>query len=232
MKTALISGASRGIGKAIAEQLYADGFNISLGVRDTEKVSALFDDLDSARLQIVPYDALNLEDAAKWVNAAIKRFSHIDVLVNCAGIARASSIEKFSVSALDEMWNTNAKAPVCLTHAAFPHLKSTGHGRIVNVVSLSGKRVKGKSFGYGMTKHAMMAFTHSLRHAGWEHGIRSTAIMPGWVNTDMADGLCPFPAEQITQPAEIAKMVSMVIQLPNNASVPELPINCQLEDTV
>ena len=100
------------------------------------------------------------------------------------------------------------------------------------MISLSGKRVKGKFFGYGMTKHTMMAFTHSLCHAGWEHGIRSTAIMPDWVNTDMANGLCPFPAEQIAQPAEIAKIVTMVIQLPNNASIPELPINCQLEDTV
>ena len=103
MKTTLISGASRGIGKAIAEQLYADGFNISLGVRNTEKVSAIFNNLDSSRLQIVPYDALKLEDAEKWVNAAIERFSRIDVLVNCAWIARANSIEEFSVAALDEM---------------------------------------------------------------------------------------------------------------------------------
>ncbi len=232
MKTALISGATGGIGHAIAMQLYADGFNLSLGVRNIEKAKIMFAEFDPTRLQLVTYDALNTSDATKWVQNAYEKFAQIDVLINCAGFLAATNIENFDEAILDRVWAINAKAPVCLTHAAFPYLKACGNGRIINIISLSGKRVKGKSFAYGMAKHAMMAFTHSLRHTGWEYGIRSTAIMPGWVNTDMIKTLCPFPLDQVTQPREIAKLVSVIIQLPNTASVPEIPINCQLEDTV
>ena len=124
------------------------------------------------------------------------------------------------------------KAPMYLVSLAWPYLKRSGTGRVINICSLSAKRVKGGSFAYGMSKSALLSFTHSIRQAGWSHGIRATAVCPGWVNTDMIREICPFDPTEITQPEEVAQLILEVLALPNRASVPELLINCQLEDTV
>jgi NAD(P)-dependent dehydrogenase (short-subunit alcohol dehydrogenase family) len=100
------------------------------------------------------------------------------------------------------------------------------------VVSLSGKRVKYASSGsYSVSKYAALAVAHAIRHAGWELGIRSTAICPGLVATDMAFGLTKKPPEEMTPPAEIARIVALVLDLPNTASVAEIPINCNYEES-
>ena len=119
-----------------------------------------------------------------------------------------------------------------MIRAAYPHLKSAGSGRVVNIVSLSGKRVKSAAIGaYAMSKHAALALTHATRYSGWDHGIRATAIMPGWVNTDMAASVSSIPYEQMTQPESVARLVAMVLTLPNTASVAELPVNSVLESS-
>jgi NAD(P)-dependent dehydrogenase (short-subunit alcohol dehydrogenase family) len=80
-----------------------------------------------------------------------------------------------------------------------------------------------------MTKYALDAFTHGVRYAGWEHGIRATAICPGFVATDMTTDVQVVPREQMIRPEVVAKLVATVLALPNSASVTELPINCVLE---
>lgn len=128
------------------------------------------------------------------------------------------------------MWEVNVKAPLRLTRAAFPYLKHSGAGRVVNIVSLSGRRVKSAEItGYAMTKYALDALTHGIRYSGWEYGIRTTAICPGFVATDMTAGVEAVPREHMIQPDAIAKLVAMVLALPNSASVIEVPINCVLE---
>jgi NAD(P)-dependent dehydrogenase (short-subunit alcohol dehydrogenase family) len=80
-----------------------------------------------------------------------------------------------------------------------------------------------------MSKFAAVALAHALRHAGWDHGIRATAICPGFVATDMAAAVTDIPAETMTQPAEIARLVELALDLPNTASVPEIAVNSRVE---
>src|SRR5689334_1797109 len=140
-RVAIISGASRGIGLAIARELKQAGLALSLGIRTPARFS---DPLAAdGEALIHPYDAHDRNGAKSWIDATIARFGRIDVLVNNAGISRFVSLEAGGEDDLDEMLDVNLKAPFRLIRAALPHLKASGSGRVINVASLSGKRVMG-----------------------------------------------------------------------------------------
>jgi NADP-dependent 3-hydroxy acid dehydrogenase YdfG len=223
----MISGASRGIGLAIARELKQAGLALSLGIRTPKSFS---DPLAAGSDVLVHrYDAHDRDAAASWVEATIARFGRIDVLVNNAGISGFVSLEEGSEDDLDELLAVNVKAPFRLIRAALPHLKASGSGRVINVASLSGKRVMGLNAGYQMSKHAVVALTHAVRRIGWEHGIRATALCPGFVNTDLVAHVTDVPHDQMTDPADLARLVATVIALPNTAAVAELLVNCRYE---
>ena len=229
----LISGANRGIGRAIAERLYDDGYSLGLGARRTETLKPLLDRMGKSRTFGHAFDASRAKSAADWVAATAKHFDRIDGVVNNAGVGNDFSVESEDESQLDEMWEVNSKGPLRVIRAAYPMLKASGSGRVINIVSLSGKRVPNAGYaGYCMSKFATMALTHAVRHSGWAHGIRATAICPGYVATDMtADVTSIAPADMI-QPEAIASLVATVLTLPNSASVVEIPVNCRLEHSV
>ena len=232
-RVVLISGANRGIGRAIAERLYTDGYTLSLGVRRVESLKPVVAGMKPGRVATHSYDATKAPSAGAWVAAAAKRFGRIDGLVNNAGVGMDFTVEDEDEAALDEMWTVNTKGPLRLIRAAFPLLKASGAGRIVNIVSLSGKRVAGNALtGYAMSKFATMALTHAVRYSGWEHGIRATAICPGYVATDMTADVTALRPEKMIQPGAIAALVATVLSLPNSASVAEIPVNCRLEHSV
>ncbi|MFZ4531915.1 MAG: SDR family NAD(P)-dependent oxidoreductase [Alsobacter sp.] len=224
MRVALVSGANRGIGLAIAREVKAAGYALSLGVRNPQSVPA---DLLGPDTQVHAYDAASASEAA-WVDAAVARFGRIDALVNNAGIAPFVGFEEGSDEDLDALLEVNVKAPFRLVRAALPHLKAAGAGRVVTVASLSGKRVLGLNAGYQMAKHAAVALSHATRRIGWEHGIRATALCPGYVDTDLTAGV-DFPREEMSRPEDLARLVITVLQLPNTASVAELLVNCRFE---
>jgi NAD(P)-dependent dehydrogenase (short-subunit alcohol dehydrogenase family) len=229
----LISGANRGIGRAIAERLYSDGYSLSLGARQPDSLTPLVAGMKPGRVYAHRYDASKAPSAAAWVSAAAKRFGRIDGLINNAGVGMNFTVEDEDETALDEMWTVNTKGPLRLIRAAFPLLKKSGTGRIVNIVSLSGKRVAGDELtGYAMSKFATMALTHAVRYSGWDHGIRATAICPGYVATDMTADVTALPRKKMIQPGAIAALVATVLSLPNSASVVEIPVNCRLEPSV
>ncbi len=224
-RVALISGAGRGIGRAIAERLRADGWRLSLGLR-----GAHHDAVEDDRAQIVDYDARTGAEEY-WAEAALKRFGRIDAVIANAGIIVPKTVIEGTDEELDAMWEVNVKAPRRLAQAAFPALAASGRGRIVIVASLSGKRVKSPASGlYAVTKHAAVALAHALRQTGFDQGIRATAVCPGFVATDMARGLTDREAATMTDPADVARLVAMAIDLPNTASLAELAVNCQAEE--
>ena len=226
-RVAMISGANRGIGLAIARELKAHGFALSLGIRRPAEFSdplAHGDDVLACA-----YEANDRAAPVAWTEETLRRFGRIDVLVNNAGISRFVGLEEGSEDDLDAMLDLNVKAPFRLIRATLPHLKKSGSGRVVNLASLSGKRVLGLNAGYQMSKHAVVALTHAVRRAGWDHGIRATALCPGFVETDMTMRVKEMARDEMTDPADLAKLVAMVVMLPNNAAVAELLVNCRYE---
>ena len=230
-RVVMISGANRGIGLAIARRLHADGYGLSLGARDASALARAVGDLGDERVLRRRYEADDRATAGDWVDATMARYGRIDALVNNAGILRRFPPDEPDEAALDEMWNVNVKAPYRLTAAALPHLRKSGSGRIVNVVSTVGLRYKGGAPGYALTKFAAMALTHVTRYTGWNDGVRVTALCPGETRTDMTAGIVAT-GHPATEPGTLAAIVSLVIALPNEASVATLPVNCVLESTV
>ena len=223
-RVALVSGASRGIGRKVVERLLASGFQVSAGLRDTSVLPP------HERLHAQHYDAASASSATDWVAACVARFGRLDALVNVAGINTAYQIEEEDETALDQLWAINVKGPLRLIRASLPHLRKAGNGRVVNVASLSGKRVRNANAGYAMSKFALVALTHAVRHAGWDDGIRATALCPGFVISDMTMKVTKFPRAQMTDPADLAELVEMLLLLPATAAIAELLVNCQHED--
>ena len=226
-RVALISGANRGIGAAIARRLDAAGWRLALGVRQPEAMPP--DLAPSATRTVHRYDAHDRLAGARWVEEAVASHGRIDALVNNAGIATHVGLEDGDDAALDELLDVNVKAPFRLIRAALPQLKASGRGRVINLASLSGKRVLGFNAGYQMSKHAVVALTHAVRRIGWPHGIRATALCPGFVDTDMVAGHTELPADELIRPEDLARMVELLLDLPNSAAVAELLVNGRYE---
>jgi len=228
-RVVMLSGANRGIGRAVAEHLLELGYRLSLGVRDPKRLGG-FAKGRSARVLVRPYDAGDRLAGKRWVAETAERFGRIDGLVNNAGIFRKVDPETGAEADLDALWSINVKGPFRVIQAAFPHLKAAGNGRIVNIASLSGKRVKAaRSGGYAMSKFAVVALTQAVRFSGWPHGIRASAVCPGYVATDMARPLAGMPDADMTQPDDVARLVALLLALPNSAAVPEIMVNHELE---
>ena len=223
-RVAMVSGASRGIGRAIAERLRARGFRISAGVRTASTIAAADD------VMAVRYDAEAAEDALTWADATMARFGRIDVVVNAAGISiPRTKLDDPDETGIDAMWRINVKGPLRVVRAALPHLRASGEGRVVNIASLSGKRVANENFGYAMSKFALIALTQAIRREGWDAGIRAIALCPGFVATDMTAHVTTAPREMMTKPEDIAILAETLILLPNTATIGELLVNWRLE---
>lgn len=225
-RVAMVSGATRGIGFAVTERLLAAGYTVSAGVRDPSRLPA------NGQLTGHAFDAAAQGSAETWVTATIARHGRIDALVNAAGINPRGLMLDPDETAFDAMWTVNAKGPMRVIRAAWPHLVAAGEGRVVNISSLSGKRVRNENLGYAMSKFAVMALTQEVRRLGWEHGIRATAVCPGFVDTDMTSHVTKVPRESMSRPEDIAALIEAVLRLPNNATVAELLVNCRHEDTL
>ena len=228
----LVSGANRGIGRAIAEALYRAGYSRSLGARDPASLKPVAGKWAEGRVLTERYDAEDQTTHRRWVDATASRFGRIDGLVNNAGMVVRVRIEDEKDTELDRMWAVNVKAPLSMIRTALPHLRRSGAGRIVNVVSIAGKAVYNNNAGYAMTKFAAVALSHAARRAGWEDGVRCTALCPGFVATDMTADVETFPHEQMMEPGDIAEVVLTILGLSNNASIAELVINCRDDVTM
>lgn len=225
----VISGGNRGIGLAIAREFLGRGYCLSVGARDPKTlIKALGPETD--RLFYAYFDAYERDTAKAWIEATMSRFGRIDALVNNAGSGERVSLMDDNEEALDRLWAVNVKAPLRLTRLALPHLETTGAGRIVNIASLSGKRVRNAFVGYNMTKFALMGLTHTTRHVAWEKGVRATAVCPSFVRTEMSSYTSKVTPDEMIQPETLAQLVRTLVELPNNAAIAELLVNCRMED--
>ncbi|WLS79658.1 SDR family NAD(P)-dependent oxidoreductase [Erwinia pyri] len=226
-RVALISGASRGIGAAVAANLLANGWAVSLGCRTPDEV----ENSDPEHKLVCKFDALEGATEDSWIAATLAKFGRIDAVVHNAGMMLPVSVLAATDEEFDKTFDVNVKSPMRLSRKLWPHLVASGNGRIVTLVSLSGKRVRGeRSSLYAMSKFAALALAHGLRRIGDEQGIRSTAICPGYVATDMGTSLSDVPVEKMTQPEDLAHLVRTVLELPTTTSIAEIPVNWTVED--
>ena len=234
-RVVMLSGASRGIGAALAHRLASEGYNLSLGVRKPAEVRVKFAAFPPGRLLVSRFDALEVASAQAWLQETVDRYGRLDVLINNAGVMKPLSFSEGDEGVLDELWAVNVKAPYRLIRLALPLLARSGNGRIINIASTDGKRYRdgSVSIAYALTKQALVALSHAAKFAGWEDGVRVTALCPGAVDTDLLKGLSGVtPIGKRIAPATLAEIVTLLLRLPNSASVAELVVNTRLEHSL
>ncbi len=228
-RTVMISGANRGVGLAVARRLHDAGYSVSAGARDADALAATLADRAGDRLLCHRYDATEAGSDDAWVDATLARFGRVDVVVNNAGVLDTSPLDELSMASLDHLLDVNVKAPTRMTQLTLPHLRRAGSGRIVNMSSLSGVRVKGTfAPGYAMTKHAVIALGEATKQAAWDDGVRVTAVCPGYIDTEMIADLGEDP-DSVISPVDLAELIATTVALPNSASVAQLNVACRLE---
>jgi 3-oxoacyl-[acyl-carrier protein] reductase len=219
-KSALVTGGSRGIGKACCELLARAGARVAVNYR----VENLWADRLVQRIGEAGGEAFALaadvsdkSDAEMMVDETVDRFGGLDILVNNAGVWSGSPIEEMSDGEWNTMVGVNLTGTVNMIRAAVPHMKTAGSGRIVNVSSTAGQRGEALHSHYAATKGAIIALTKSLAVELAPSGILTNCVAPGWVATDMttevlAGGDGPairagIPLGRVGAPEEIAGAV-------------------------
>ena len=218
-KAALVTGVSSGIGLAIARMLRDEGYALTLASRTREKVDAAASDLAA---HAVAADVSNEEDCRRLVDEHRSRHGRLDVLVNSAGIGIGGAIDQLPAKHVDLQLDVNLRGLMLVTAAALPLLRETG-GLIVNLASVAGTIPAPRLPVYAATKAAVISFTRSLNAGEEEHGVRATALSPGFVDTPMAEwsGLQP---DEMIQPEDCAEVVRTLLRLSPRARIPHVVI--------
>lgn len=182
-KTAIVTGAARGIGLATADAFLADGWNVAMV--DWDKDELLSVAVARHRTLAIPRDISNPQDAGPIISEALEEFGRIDALVNNAGIADFGPIEETDFARWRQVMSVNLDGTFLMSQAATPALKET-KGAIVNIASISGLRASTLRVAYGTSKAAIIALTQQQAVELGEYGIRANSICPGPVRTKLA----------------------------------------------
>jgi NAD(P)-dependent dehydrogenase (short-subunit alcohol dehydrogenase family) len=229
-RAAIVTGASSGIGLAIARMLGDEGYALTLAARRPEKLAAA-----AAGLRAEGYDvqdvagALSEEDAVQAVVAAHReRYGRLDVLVNNAGVGIGAPVAEIETKRLDMQLDVNLRATILFYRECAELLRAAGaeHRRalVVNTASISGKRGQPWLSVYSATKAGMVAFTEAMNKELGNDGVKSCALCPAFVDTPMTDFAKAggVQAEEMIRPQDIAESVRMLLRLSPACVVPEI----------
>jgi 3-oxoacyl-[acyl-carrier protein] reductase len=226
--TALVTGATEGIGRAIAEALGRAGYRVGICSRSREKVAAALAELRGLGIAAAgaAADVAEPDQVARLVDEVRGALGEIDVLVNNAGVLIARPFEELTLEDWDATMATNLRSLYLTTRLVLPGMRARRRGTIVNVASLAGRNGFVGGSAYSASKHAVLGFSRSLMLEVRKDNVRVVAVCPGSVATGMLRGqamLKPDP-ERILRPEDVAASVLHVLTLPTGALVSELDI--------
>lgn len=223
-KTAIITGASSGIGKAIAEKLASEGVNVVLAARRSDLIRQLAEVINregKAEAIAVPTNVTNQVEVEALFAKAIVHFGSVDIYVNNAGQMLSGTVTDGKLEEWEQMIDVNIKGVLYGLHYAVPHMLSQESGHIINIASVSGYEVTKVSTVYSATKFAVRAISMGLEKELARTGVRVTNISPGMVHTDLQ----PFHTDRKSlEPANIADAVWYAFTQPEWVNVNEITV--------
>jgi 3-oxoacyl-[acyl-carrier protein] reductase len=227
---ALVTGASRGIGRAIALALADAGLDVALLARDRKALESLAREVESkgVRALALPCDVTDRDAAKRAVDRAAETFGSLHVLVNNAGVMGRGAAHDLDLETFDHVLDVNVRAVASMTRFALPHILRSGPGSraVIHIASVAGKMTFPGGAAYCASKHAVLGFTGSVFEDVREHGVKVSAICPGFVATDMVSDRGLDMAKMI-QPEDVAEAVLFVVSFPGTGCPTEIEIRPQ-----
>ncbi len=223
----VITGASRGIGKAIAEKFAAQHHSVLVCSRDEKKLEELRQKHPS--IAVFSCDMALKEEVRKFSHFVQSHFGQVDVLINNAGIFLPGKITEEEDGILEQQIATNLYSAYYLTKALVPAMIAKQSGFIFNMCSIASIKAYENGGSYSISKFALLGFSKTLREELKPHGIKVTAILPGATLTDSWGGT-DLPEDRFSKPEDIADLVYAITQLSGNSVVEEIVIRPQLGD--
>jgi NAD(P)-dependent dehydrogenase (short-subunit alcohol dehydrogenase family) len=228
-RAAIVTGASRGIGRALAEALAADGYDLTITARKPETIEEAAEALRASGAS-VEFVTGNLADETviqEVVRAHRERFGRLDVLVNNAGLGIGGGVGEQPTKHVDLMLGVNLRSMIALYRESLDLLKAAGAEHrgalVVNMASIAGKEPPAWLAVYGATKAAVISYTRSMNKELNGAGIKSVAFCPGFVDTDMTEFVRGQVAqEDMIKPTDIAEALRFVLRLSPACVVPEI----------
>jgi len=226
-KVAIVTGASRGVGRAICIAFAKEGATIVLAARSPEKLAETAEEVREAgaKAEIVITDLTREEAIKNLMKVANEKFSRLDILVNNAGVTVSAELEHTTTADWDRLFAVNARAPFILCRESLPLLKKAPRAYIINIVSVVGVKCYALQSAYTASKHALRGMTKSLAEELRDSNVRVHSICPGGIDTDMIGQIRPdIKKEDLMRPEEIAELVVYLVTHKGNAVIDELHI--------
>jgi 3-oxoacyl-[acyl-carrier protein] reductase len=229
-RTALVTGAGKGIGRAVAHALVRAGANVGLVARtgaDLERVAAeLRAAHPGARVSTAVADVADRAAVEAAAARAAAELGDVDILVNNAGVAEFGTVLDMEPAAWERMFRVNVLGTLHATRAVLPGMIARRRGDVVNVASTAGEKGAATTAAYAASKAAVLRLTESLAAEVRKHDVRVTALLPSTVNTELAAsvGLKIGPAERMMQAEDVAELVMGVLRLPPRVFVRDVAV--------
>jgi len=206
MKTAIITGASKGIGKAISLKFAANNINVVLAARNKMQLKQLQEQIKenyNVQSLLVPTDVTNDVQVKNLVQKTIDQFGKVDILINNAGVGRFKRADDFTLEDYNYMFDVNVKGVFLVSKYVVPHMIARESGQIINIASIAGKNGFKTGTLYAASKHAVVGYTWSLREDLKEYKIKVSVVCPGSVVTGFG-GKKPEKVEWSMEPEDVA----------------------------
>src|ERR1700722_5386464 len=228
-RSAIVTGSTRGIGRAIADALAQDGYSLTITGRRPDGVERAVAELQEAGADVhgVALNHADPDAPAEIVKQHAERFGRLDLLVNNAGVGIGADATEHQTKFVSMMLEVNVRAVILFYREAIPLLKAsaeqTGQSHVINLSSLGGKSGQPWLSAYSATKAAVVGYTEAMSKELAPVGIKSTALCPGYVDTDMSEFVKEqLPADQMIRPQDIAEGVRFVLRLSRGCTIPEI----------
>jgi len=224
-KTGLVTGAGRGIGRAIAIHLAKAGCDVCLTARSLDQLVAVQSEIRALDrpAKIVQADLTSDDDLHSLVQAC----GPVDFLINNAGCGKLAPVVQARVDDWDQTFRLNLRAPMILAKELLPEMIKKGAGAVINIGSVSGKTGEANGAAYSASKFGLVGFTQSLYEEVREHGVKVAVILPGFVDTPMIPPVKHLDRKKMIQPDDVAQAVLYVLSSPVTACPVEITIRPQ-----
>lgn len=233
----IVTGASSGIGAAIARRFAAAGGKVVLAARRKERLDAVADEIASSGgyARAIPTDVCNYDDVSRLINEVVSELGQIDCLINNAGHAVAKPLVESSIEEVEAQLDSNLKGVCYGCHAVLPHMIARGQGQIINIGSICSLNHYPNYAAYVAAKFGVLGFSRSLYEEVRRHGIRVNVLCPAAVNTawgDVAGAELPWPRQERLQPEDLAEAALFCLALPKRVQVENMVLWPVCEPTV